>query len=90
MSNRRIMRALAMAGLCLWSVPELRLPAIAQAPVHIRVVDYPRPVAAAVQQIVKHFGWVVTYKESVGRWSPTRHRSRRVSRWALKKRMDLR
>jgi hypothetical protein len=33
------------------------------APLHIRVVDYPRPVSSAVLQIEKHFGFVVTYED---------------------------
>lgn len=33
-------------------------------PLHIRVVDYPRPLAAAVRQVEQHFGWVVTYEDT--------------------------
>ena len=54
----RIMRvsASAMSALCLWSAMDSRVRASAQVPIRIHVVDYPRPVAAAVQQIEKHFG----------------------------------
>lgn len=38
---------------------------IAQQPVHIEVVRYPRPVAAAVLQVEKHFGQVVTYEDTL-------------------------
>lgn len=33
-------------------------------PVHIRVDDYPRPVAAAIRQVEQHFRWVVTYEDT--------------------------
>lgn len=35
-----------------------------QEQVRIRVVDYPRPVAAAVRQAEQQFGWVVTYEDA--------------------------
>jgi hypothetical protein len=31
--------------------------------IELNVVDYPRPVAAAVLQVEKHFGYVVTYED---------------------------
>lgn len=34
-----------------------------QLPLRIEVVDYPRPVAAAVRQLERHFGRVVTYED---------------------------
>lgn len=33
-------------------------------PVHIRIDDYPRPVAAAIRQVEQHFRWVVTYEDT--------------------------
>lgn len=66
MSRTRILQvsALAMSGFCLWTVLERRICASEQEPIRIQVVDYPRPVAAAVQQIEKHFGRVVTYEDT--------------------------
>jgi hypothetical protein len=66
MSRTRIIQvsALAMSAFCLWPVMERRVRASEQEPIRIHVVDYPRPIAAAVLQIEKHFGWVVTYEDT--------------------------
>lgn len=69
---------LAMAMCGLHPTPETRLGASVQAqmpapqpkpkpkpkPVRIHVVDYPRPVAAAVRQIEQQFGRIVTYEDT--------------------------
>ena len=65
MSLMRIIQAsvLAMSASCMWSAMEGRVRAWDQEPIRIHV-DYPRPVAEAVRQIEKHFGWVVTYEDT--------------------------
>ena len=54
---------LAMSVFSLWPRMDRRVLA-SGLPILIHVVDYPRPVAAAVLQVEKHFGWVVTYEDT--------------------------
>jgi hypothetical protein len=56
--------ALAISTACLSSAIQSQAKASEQQALRIHVVDYPRPVSAAVLQIEKHFGWVVTYEDT--------------------------
>src|SRR5688572_30733430 len=37
--------------------------AASQAPLRVRVVDFPRPVSQAARDVERHFGFVVTYED---------------------------
>ncbi len=56
--------ALALVGTCLWIATDQEAVAAAQRPIRIQVIDSPRPVSAAVLQIEKMFGSVVTYEDT--------------------------
>lgn len=65
LGNKTItMSAFAIAALFLIGPLTLSVNAGGQNLVHIQVVDFPRPVSAAVLQIERHFGWVVTYEDT--------------------------
>ena len=66
MSRMRIIQvsALVLSALCGLAVMQLRLQAWDQQPFRVHVIDYPRPVSAAVLEVEKHFRWVVTYEDT--------------------------
>lgn len=66
MSRRPIghLSTLTMVAILVWARMVGEGWAPTQESLRIQVVDYPRPVAAAVEQIERHFGWVVTYEDT--------------------------
>lgn len=67
MSHRQItlMLTLMMSIVCLSPASGRRLVAPQQKPFTIEVRDYPRAVAAAVRQVEKQFGRVITYEDTL-------------------------
>lgn len=64
MSRKHMFLVSTLAVACLWLVGRNDANAAQQEPIRIEVIDYPRPVAAAVLQIESQFGLVVTYEDT--------------------------
>lgn len=66
MSRTRIIPTLALtvSAIYLWSIMGVSVRGSGPKSLRIRVVDYPRPIAAALLQIEKHFHSVVTYEDT--------------------------
>lgn len=64
MPRTRTVQVFALSALCLALGQLTSMWASEPQAVRIQVVDYPRPVAAAVRQVETHFAYVVTYEDT--------------------------
>jgi hypothetical protein len=63
LQTRSVHSAVVLSIVYLLSGPNTETRSHEQTSIDISVVDYPRPVAEAVRQVERHFGYVITYED---------------------------